>query len=493
MDNGLLAQIQKGKQLKKATTNDRSAPIANGPPAGGMARPPVPSFGNSSASAPTNTAPMATPPLAGLFANGMPSLRKAKGTAINTGRESSPATTNTSAAPVPRPPPTFNRPPVPQANSNTLPRSFTSRPFTARNTFTPPSNAPPPPPPPPPSAGNNNTPATGGPPPPPPPPPGAGGIPPSFKSSFVPSLPGRARSNSSPQRPVPPTPPRAVPAPPASPTRTQPMMAPPVRPSPMRPHAKTSLAVPPPLPPGRPRSASTNVTPAAPPPPPPQLSAAQTVGGGNIGNGAPPPPPPPPPPPSMATNSRVEIPRPPVGRASATPSIPAPSFRLPTPTAPNFQSNNNYSTPPPPPPPPPGPSNAYIPPAPAARLPSPPSIGIPPPPPPPSGVGIQRGAPGMATPPRSPLPPPPSRRVQSFKPSAPSTPRGIVSDNTSSPEPPLTQGRYTFRPSSALPQPRSCSHRHHVYPSGAIRGNGKFLNFPIKTNTCRQRNQEPQI
>lgn len=58
---------------------------------GGMARPPIPggSFGAPSsqhtASAPPVSAP-AAPQLGGLFTNGMPTLRKTRGAAVDTGR-----------------------------------------------------------------------------------------------------------------------------------------------------------------------------------------------------------------------------------------------------------------------------------------------------------------------------------------------------------------------------------------------------------------------
>ena len=98
-----------GFKLKKAVTNDRSAPIVekktSGPASSGLARPPMiaapPIPGpaaaaasaaasrlrsNSASTLDASTGPaMATAPqLGGLFAGGMPKLRKAKG-AIETG------------------------------------------------------------------------------------------------------------------------------------------------------------------------------------------------------------------------------------------------------------------------------------------------------------------------------------------------------------------------------------------------------------------------
>ncbi|KAF4123396.1 WH2 [Geosmithia morbida] len=104
--NALLSDISKGKPLKKAVTNDRSAPqIASsssssaGPPVGGA--PPVPIMGLGGAPKPPGgsapsvpktasdapAAPVeAAPQLGGLFAGGMPKLKKSRG-GVDTGAD----------------------------------------------------------------------------------------------------------------------------------------------------------------------------------------------------------------------------------------------------------------------------------------------------------------------------------------------------------------------------------------------------------------------
>lgn len=69
----LLKQIQAGKKLKKAVTNDRSAPLVDAPKGGGG----VASGGarqNATAIAPVGNA-AGPPQLGGLFAGGMPKLK----------------------------------------------------------------------------------------------------------------------------------------------------------------------------------------------------------------------------------------------------------------------------------------------------------------------------------------------------------------------------------------------------------------------------------
>jgi hypothetical protein len=105
----LLSDIGKGKQLRKAVTNDRSAPIvgktagdSSAPPPGGA--PAIPGMGRPSGLAPPvpgnrmrsnsdqgrdsgSSGVEAPPQLGGLFAGGMPKLKK-RGGGVDTGGES---------------------------------------------------------------------------------------------------------------------------------------------------------------------------------------------------------------------------------------------------------------------------------------------------------------------------------------------------------------------------------------------------------------------
>ncbi|RDW75039.1 hypothetical protein BP6252_06181 [Coleophoma cylindrospora] len=157
----LLTDITKGKQLKKAVTNDRSAPIvgkvsggagpsplAGAPAVPGMARPglapPVPpgnrARSNSDQSGRDSGAgAMEAPPqLGGLFAGGMPKLKK-RGGGIDTGanRDSSytsdPESSRNSAPSAPKPPsmaaprpPSGAAPPIPGSRPSAQSAATTS-------------------------------------------------------------------------------------------------------------------------------------------------------------------------------------------------------------------------------------------------------------------------------------------------------------------------------------------------------------------------------
>ncbi|KAI5292709.1 hypothetical protein KEM56_006225, partial [Ascosphaera pollenicola] len=104
--DALLGDIRKGAKLRKAVTNDRSAPLVGGkitsggaaapsigsaPPVPGMLKPPggaPPVPGNRTRSNSSVADPPASPPsapsLGGLFAGGMPKLRKTGG-GVDTG------------------------------------------------------------------------------------------------------------------------------------------------------------------------------------------------------------------------------------------------------------------------------------------------------------------------------------------------------------------------------------------------------------------------
>ncbi|KAK2026214.1 hypothetical protein LX32DRAFT_31126 [Colletotrichum zoysiae] len=306
----LLSDITKGRALKKAVTNDRSAPIvgapsggSGGPPIGGA--PPVPGVGglpkspsglappvpgnrarsNSDQSGRDSTpAPTvdAAPQLAGLFAGGMPKLRKTRG-AVDTGASAdssylSDPENNVRSSSAPRPP-TFGAPKPPGGAAPAPP---------GRPNLPPPNAAPALPP----SIANlrkttsdvprpNSSASMKGPPPPigkKPPPLPASRKPSTALSSHPPPLPGV----SAPGAPPPP-PPSAAPAPPPSAPSSAPPSAPPPPPGAAAPRAPV------PSPPSR--------SPAPPPPPasngpsPLAMQAALRAAGQASPSAAPPPPP----------------------------------------------------------------------------------------------------------------------------------------------------------------------------------------------------------
>ncbi|PGH05392.1 hypothetical protein AJ80_08360 [Polytolypa hystricis UAMH7299] len=319
----LLGDITKGARLKKAVTNDRSAPAivrdsnaSSGPPVGGA--PPVPGMlkppsglappvpgGNrlrsnsdggqrgSSGGGESAAAPVAPPQLAGILAGGIPKLRKRGG--IDTGATSDAAYLSdpaTSSAPQPpsAPRPPINRPSIRPPSSSDESAAPPLNPLVANLRKVPPRLGPRPSS----SVSMLSTKSAPDMPPPrvPPPPPGAGRAPP-----IPPTVP---RKVSSPALPTPPpAPPTAAPAPPSAPP-PPPISAP--RPPPVR----STPAAPPPPPPGAPpvanglqatsiamqaaRNAFGASQPHAPPPPPPPTAAPSA-----------PAPPPPSSPPSISS------------------------------------------------------------------------------------------------------------------------------------------------------------------------------------------------
>ncbi|PSK37394.1 hypothetical protein B9Z65_2136 [Elsinoe australis] len=328
----LLGDIEKGARLRKTVTNDRSSPIVEGKKSAGpspLGAPPVP---GAAPRAPSSLAPAKPdagrvrsnsdlgdgglgggPQLAGIFAGGMPKLRKAGG--VKTGAEtdspylSDPEPTRRSPAPpsgsVPKPP---GAPRVP-------------------------GGAPPPPPP-------GSAPA-------PPPNPAVAALRGNLRPSSTGGLPGdlgpddprRASTLSLPTKPKPPA------------IGKKPPIPPPVG-------RKPSGAAPPPPPSAPPPPTSTSPAPPAAPPPPPAAAPRPPPAPPAPSIRSPPPPPSAPPPPSGPSPSiAAQAARSAFGQSSSAiaspPASPAPPpLRPPGNAAPPPPPAPPSSAPAPPPPPP---------------------------------------------------------------------------------------------------------------------------------------------
>ncbi|KAM3562500.1 hypothetical protein MY1884_001799 [Beauveria asiatica] len=285
----LLADISKGRALKKTVTHDRSAPqivggvassgpaVGGAPPVPGLA-PPVPgnrARSNSDQGTGATSAGLesAAPQLGGLFAGGMPKLKK-RGGGVDTGRDSEssylsdPGESKFSA---PRPP--ASAPPPPSGGAPVIP-GRPSLPVLGPGGLRKTSGRGPPPPigKKPPAIPTSRKPAlkptiTSSPAPPPPPPPsGAPALPPPRPISSAPGAPPPPPPSSAP--PLPAAAPRLQPPPPPPPpANSVPSFASPVN----RPSGRSSPATaPPPPPPPPPGAAPSPPAALASPPPPPQ-------------------------------------------------------------------------------------------------------------------------------------------------------------------------------------------------------------------------------
>ncbi|KAH7096018.1 hypothetical protein FB567DRAFT_47472 [Paraphoma chrysanthemicola] len=370
----LLSDIGKGARLKKVTqVNDRSAPIVGkvkdaapaiggAPPVPGMGRPPAPpglappapggNRARSNSDTGGDSAMASAPQLGGLFAGGMPKLRKSGG--VNTGADqgntpylSDPETSRSSVPKPPRgsapkPPGAPPAPPVPGARPSLNPirgHLMDSRPSSVASSISMKPKPPPPigkkPPMPPPSS---RKPSGLAPPPPasparaPPVPGSAPPAPPPLPPSSTPSAPPPPPPGSIPPAPPPP-PPSSAPRPPVRSTPPPPPGLPPSKApvdddeyDPYKYDGSPSRAPPPPAPAPPPPKAPNGLAPSL-----AEQAARNAFGAahGRTSPAAPPPPPPPaaaPSPPSFAPPPAASAPPPPPSAAPSRPAAsPAPS------------------------------------------------------------------------------------------------------------------------------------------------------------------------